>query len=64
MLENPTNTAKHTQSRRAFAFEFRLKSEMERKLLSEFTQEDIKREFKCFKKKKKRASTEQEREHI
>ena len=64
MLENPTNTAKHTQSRRAFAFEFRLKSEMERKLLSEFTQEDnIKREFKCLKKKKK-ASTEQEREHI
>ena len=37
---------------------------MERKLLSEFTQEDIKREFKCLKKKKKRASTEQEREHI
>ena len=29
MLENPTNTAKHTQSRRAFAFEFRLKSEMD-----------------------------------
>ena len=54
MLENPTNTARHTQSPRAFAFEFRLKSEMEWKLLSEFTQEEnIKREFKCFKKKKK-----------
>lgn len=63
MLENPTNTARHTQSQRAFAFEFPLKNEMERKLLSEFRQEEnIRGEFRC--KKKKRASTKQEIERI
>lgn len=40
MLENPTSTARHTQSQRAFAFEFLLKSKTDRKMLLEFRQEE------------------------
>lgn len=40
MLENPTNTAKHPQSQRAFAFEFPLKSKNGKQNALDFRQEE------------------------
>ena len=70
MLENPTNTARHAQSQRAFAFEFPLKSKMERKGVQNADKKRTSKENFSVKtnkqtnKKTQQASAKQEIEHI